>query len=138
MKRVVGWFLAISVVMFALISRSSRGVRAQDNPATVEFYKTKVQPVFQSNCYRCHGGMNRRGGLSIQNKAGMMKGGKNGAVLVPGHPEQSLLVKLIRHEGPANNPMAMPPKGKLSDADIVRVEQWIRAGAIMPDSANGR
>jgi cytochrome c551/c552 len=42
------------------------------------------------------------------------------------------MVKLIRHEGPAKDPKPMPPKGKLSDADIATVERWIRAGAVMP------
>ncbi len=97
-------------------------------------YKTLVQPILQKNCYRCHGGMNRRGHLSLQTKAGMLKGGMDGAVIVPGDPAKSLLVKLIRHEGPANDPMPMPSKGaKLSDADISTITEWIRAGAIMPD-----
>jgi cytochrome c551/c552 len=61
-----------------------------------------------------------------------MHGGKDGIVVVPGHPEKSLLVTLIRHEGPANDPMPMPPKGKLSDADIATITDWIRAGAVMP------
>ncbi|NYF78824.1 c-type cytochrome domain-containing protein [Granulicella arctica] len=136
MKRLLaGCFLSMAV----LISWSLRSVRAQDNPGTVEFYTSKVQPVLESNCYRCHGGMNRRGGLSLQTKAGMLKGGHDGTVLVPGHPEQSLLVKLIRHEGPANDPMPMPPrKPKLSDADIALVEQWVKAGAIMPDTPTGK
>jgi hypothetical protein len=61
-----------------------------------------------------------------------MRGGKDGAVIVPGHPEQSLLVELIRHEGPANDPKPMPPKGRLSDADIATITEWIRFGAAMP------
>lgn len=136
MKRVlVGCFFTMAV----LISWSLRSVRAQDNPGTVEFYQTKVQPVLRANCYRCHGGFNRRGGLSLQTRAGMLRGGHDGTVLVPGHPEQSLLIKLIRHEGPANDPMPMPPnKPKLSDADVALVEHWVKAGAIMPDSSTGR
>jgi cytochrome c551/c552 len=61
-----------------------------------------------------------------------MHGGKDGSVIVPGHPEQSLLVTLIRHEGPAKDPKPMPPKSKLSDADIATITEWIRAGAVMP------
>lgn len=68
----------------------------------------------------------------MDTRAGMMRGGKDGAVITPGHPEQSLLVKLIRHEGPANDPKPMPPKSKLSDADIATITEWIRAGAAMP------
>ncbi|SFR97402.1 Planctomycete cytochrome C [Granulicella pectinivorans] len=96
-------------------------------------YTTKVKPILESNCYRCHGGMNHRGKLSIQTRAGMLKGGTDGPVIVPGDPAKSLLVKLIRHEGPKDDPMPMPPKSKLSDADIQTITEWIRAGAIMPD-----
>ena len=101
-------------------------------PDTVEFYNRRVQPIFANNCYRCHGGMNHRGSLHLDTRDGMLKGGHDGAVIVPGHPEQSLLVKLIRHEGPADDPMPMPPKSKISDADIATVTEWIKAGAIMP------
>ncbi|MBB5344596.1 c-type cytochrome domain-containing protein [Tunturibacter empetritectus] len=107
---------------------------AQDEAAKPEFYTTRVQPILQANCYRCHGGINHRGGLNIQTRAGMLKGGHDGSVLIPGDPASSLLVRLIRHEGPAKDPMPMPPKQpKLSDADIATVEQWVKAGAIMPE-----
>lgn len=113
-----------------------RGSRAQSAPVPAanspRFYTTRVQPIFAANCYRCHGGMNHRGGLHLDSPAEMLRGGKDGAVIVPGHPETSLLVRLIRHEGPATHPMSMPPKGKLSDADIAAITQWIAAGAVMP------
>ncbi|QMV20341.1 c-type cytochrome [Granulicella sp. 5B5] len=105
------------------------------DPGSAEFYTQKVKPIFESNCFRCHGGVNHRGGLTFDTQAGLLKGGHDGAVVVVGHPEQSLLVKLIRHEGPADDPMPMPPKGdKLSDADIATVSAWIKAGAKMPDA----
>lgn len=105
-----------------------------DKAAQLKFYSEKVVPIFEANCYRCHGGMNKRGGFQMDTRAGMAKGGHDGVVLVAGHPEQSLLVKLIRHEGPKDDPMDMPPKKpKISDADIATVEQWVKAGAIMPD-----
>jgi mono/diheme cytochrome c family protein len=108
--------------------------QAAADAATLKMYNEKVVPIFQANCYRCHGGVNHRGGFNMDTKAGMEKGGHDGKVLVPGHPEQSLLVKLIRHEGPADDPMPMPPnKPKISDADIATVEQWVKAGAIMPE-----
>jgi len=109
---------------------------AGQDAAALKMYTEKVVPIFQANCYRCHGGMNHRGGFVMDTKAGMAKGGHDGAVIVPGSPEKSLLVKLIRHEGPADDPMPMPPnKPKISDADIATVEQWVRAGAIMPEDA---
>jgi cytochrome c len=119
----------------AVLALGTGSAWAQD-PASAQFYSEKVQPVLQANCYSCHGGTSHRGGLSIATKAGMLKGGHDGTVLVPGSPEQSLIVKLIRHEGPKDDPMPMPPnKPKLSDADIAAVEQWVKAGAIMPGDA---
>lgn len=116
-----------------LLSRPVAPAAAQSDPAaSPEFYTTQVQPILQANCYRCHGGMNHRGGLSLQTRAGMLKGGHDGTVLVPGDPANSLLVRLIRHEGPADDPMPMPPHGKLSDADIATVTAWVKAGAVMP------
>jgi cytochrome c len=112
-------------------------VAAQATPApeTAAFYTQRVQPILQANCYSCHGGMNHRGGLNISTKAGMLKGGHDGSVLDIQHPEQSMLIKLIRHEGPADDPMPMPPKPrqKLTDADIATVTTWVKAGAIMPE-----
>jgi mono/diheme cytochrome c family protein len=120
----MGWGLATATVQAA----------GPDEAATPEFYTSRVQPIFQANCYRCHGGMNHRGGLNIQTRAGMIKGGHDGQVLVPGDPSKSLLVRLIRHEGPANDPMPMPPKlPKISDEDIATVERWVKSGAIMPE-----
>ena len=111
--------------------------QAGPTPDSVDFYTQRVQPIFQANCYSCHGGMNHRGGLNISTKAGMLKGGHDGSVLDAAHPEQSLLIKLIRHEGPANDPMPMPPKPrqKLSDADIATVTAWVKAGAVMPEGS---
>lgn len=103
-----------------------------------DLYTSHVQPIFQANCYRCHGGFNHRGGLGMETQAGLLKGGHHGPAIVPGHPEQSLLLKLIRHEGPPNDPMPMPQDGQLSDAEISAVEQWIRTGAAMPPSPADR
>lgn len=116
-----------------LPASSSKAV--QNTPpaeATPEYYAEHVQPILQANCYRCHAGLNHRGGLHLDTREGLMHGGKDGSVVVPGHPEQSLLVTLIRHEGPANDPKPMPPKSKLSDTDIATITEWIRAGAVMP------
>src|ERR1700677_3592639 len=123
----MGWALKVGTVQAA----------GQDEASTPEFYTSNVQPIFQANCYRCHGGMNHRGGLNIQTRAGMMKGGHDGQVLVPGDPAKSLLVRLIRHEGPADEQRPMPPQlTKISDEDIATVERWVKAGAIMPGDAS--
>jgi mono/diheme cytochrome c family protein len=126
--------LAAASLTAAAIFWKPAPVAAQSSPApnSPAFYTQKVQPILENNCYRCHGGMNHRGGLHLDSKAGIYKGGHDGTVINPGHPETSLLIALIRHEGPANDPMPMPPKSKISDSDIATVTAWIQAGAVMP------
>jgi mono/diheme cytochrome c family protein len=126
--------LAVSACAGSLLfARSSNAVSSTPRvEVSPQYYTEHVQPILQANCYRCHAGFNHRGGLQLDTRAGLMRGGKDGAVIVPGHPEQSLLVELIRHEGPANDPKPMPPKGRLSDADIATITEWIRFGAAMP------
>ncbi len=133
--RITAFLLAAGSVIAGSFWRAdhSAPVQAQENPARAEFYTARVKPIFDSNCARCHGGMNHRGGLNMGSRGAMMKGGQDGAVLVPGDPSGSLLVRLIRHEGPAGNPMPMPPnRPKISDADIAVITAWVKAGAVMP------
>jgi len=129
---------AASALTAVAVLWQPHSVSAQAAPApnTVAYYSQRVLPIFQANCYSCHGGMNHRGGLNISTKAGLLKGGHDGAVLDLNHPEQSLLIKLIRHEGPPDDPMPMPPKPrqKISDADIATITEWVKAGAVMPDA----
>jgi cytochrome c len=138
-----GVVVGVGLALLGLISCSSGPVSGpergpaqmvgQNDASKPEFYTYKVRPIFQANCYKCHGGMNHRGGLNMQMRAGLLKGGHVGPAIVPGDPANSLLVRLIRHEGPANDPMPMPSKqAKMSDADIATIERWIKAGAIMP------
>jgi glc operon protein GlcG len=71
--------------------------------------------------------------LSLATKADALQGGNAGVVIVPGDPEKSLLVKLIRHEGPPGLPV-MPPRGaQLTPEQVAVITNWIKAGAIMPD-----
>ncbi len=128
-----GVVAGLGLVAIALTSLQLGSVGAQEDAAKPEYYSTKVKPIFEANCARCHGGLNHRGGLNMDTRESMLKGGHDGAVLVPGDPAKSLLVRLIRHEGPADDPMSMPPKKpKLSDEDIAIVEKWVKAGAVMP------
>jgi mono/diheme cytochrome c family protein len=126
--------LAVMSLAAAAILWQPHSVAAQAAPApnTVEFYTQRVLPILDENCYGCHGGTPIRGGLNMTTRASFLKGGRDGVVIVPGDAGQSLLIKLIRHEGSGR---PMPPGGdqtKLSDADIATITQWIQAGAVMP------
>ena len=127
-------YLGVGVLAVAALAGSGvRPVAAQGGADKPAFYTEKVQPIFAANCAQCHLGTAHRGNLSLATRAGVLKGGRDGVVVVPGDPANSLLLKLVRHQGPADDPMPMPPKSKISDADIATIERWIKAGAAMPD-----
>ncbi len=135
-RNTIALALGALTIATAAIVWQPRSVAAQagPEPKSVAFYTQRVLPILDEHCYSCHGGEHHRGHLSIATRAGLLRGGEDGAVVVPGNAAQSLLVQLIRHEGPKNDPMPMPPPPhqKLSDAEIAIVTQWIQAGMAMP------
>lgn len=134
MRRIVAAVGVMAVA--ALAAFGLRGMGAQDGADKAAFYIGKVRPILVTNCGMCHFERNHKGGLSLETRASTMKGGRDGVVIVPGDPANSMLVKLIRHEGPSDDPMPMPAKApKMSDADIAVIEQWVKAGAVMPEDA---
>jgi cytochrome c len=133
--KVRGLFAGLGIAYIALIAMQLQPVGAQDDASRPEYYTTKVKPILSSSCGSCHMDGSRRGGLNFDTRENLMKGGHDGAVVIPGDPANSLLVRLIRHEGPADDPMDMPPrKPKISDGDIAVITAWVKAGAVMPPS----
>jgi len=102
------------------------------------FFESKVRPLLVKHCYECHSGEKTKGGLALDTRAGWEKGGDNGPAIIPGKPEQSLLIKAIRHE---DKSLVMPPKSrgsKLNDADISILVQWLKMGAPDPRKLAGK
>jgi hypothetical protein len=104
---------------------------ADPTPEAIEFFETKVRPVLAENCYRCHGRKEPKGKLTLDSRAGLLKGGQNGPAIVPGDPEKSLLVKAIRYKNPE---LRMPPRSKLPSEHIDTLTTWIKMGAPWPNS----
>jgi hypothetical protein len=97
----------------------------------IDFFEKKIRPVLVQHCYSCHSheGKKLEGGLRLDSRAGVLKGGDDGPVLVPGKPEASILLKAIRY---GQDFSQMPPKGKLPAEVIADFERWIAAGAPDP------
>lgn len=130
------WLLVAGAVLAAACLSVAAPVHGQDDAARPEFYTSRVKPIFDANCARCHGALNHRGGLNMSTREGLLADGRHGAAVVPGDPAKSELLVLIKHAGPPDDPMDMPPHAdKLSDDKIATIERWIRAGAVMPAAA---
>ncbi|MBI1784693.1 hypothetical protein HYR69_06065, partial [Candidatus Sumerlaeota bacterium] len=90
-----------------------------------QFFETKVRPILAENCFSCHGPQKQKANLRLDSLAAVLKGGDDGAVIVPGDPEQSLMIKAIRYDGE----IKMPPKEKLPQEAIDHLTQWVKMGA---------
>jgi len=98
----------------------------------VELFESRIRPLLIDNCFSCHTD-DEKGGLRLDSRDRMLKGGESGPAIVPGDPESSLLVKAVRHApGVAKMPRNEP---KLSDAQIAGLVEWIKAGAPWPAAA---
>jgi cytochrome c553 len=94
-----------------------------------EFFENKIRPVIAANCLACHG-KNGLGGLSLENRQALLKGGGRGPAVVPGDSESSLLIKAIRQR----DELKMPQGGKLKESEIADFTEWVKLGAPWPES----
>ncbi len=127
------WVLGIAGL--ALVGQSF--VANANERAQQEFFEAKIRPVLVKQCYSCHSAEaakagKLKGGLQLDSREGVLKGGESGAVVVSGKPAESLLIQSLKHVGDAPE---MPPNEKLPDAVIADFEEWIRLG--LPDPRTG-
>lgn len=111
------------------------GVLTSATPASAqsdaEFFESRVRPVLAQKCAECHSESRRRGGLRVSTLADLLAGGRSGPAIVPGDPDNSLLVQVVRHE---IADMEMPQDAPaLSAQEISALVQWIERDAPWPD-----
>lgn len=83
-----------------------------------------VAPILAKNCVKCHQGPKPGHGLNLANYASVMKGDKEGKVVIPGKSAMSRLATVLH-----GKPQLMPPGHKLGDADIKTIDSWVASGA---------
>jgi hypothetical protein len=97
-----------------------------------EFFEKKIRPILVEHCLKCHGGdttKEPKGGLRVDSRDALLKGGDSGPSIVPGDLAKSRLLDAVKY---GNVDLQMPPKGKLPDAVIRDLETWIKADAVWP------
>src|SRR6476620_3625857 len=118
-----------SLASMLMVLAASRPV---DAAPPADLFEAKIRPVLIENCYKCHSAEHKteKGGLWLDSREAMLKGGESGPAVVPGKPADSLLLAAVRQVGDAPK---MPPKGpKLAAAVVADFEAWIAAGAPVP------
>ena len=129
------WCLPLAIGLCALMT----GVVAAEGPAPpnafseadLEFFEKDIRPLLANHCQKCHGAHMQKGGLRLDSRAAALAGGDTGPAVVPGKPDQSLLIDAVNY----GELYQMPPTGKLAEADVSALRRWIEEGAAWPAEA---
>ena len=125
-KRRLSCFLTSAAIGILMLSGFSP-LRAGD---TINF-KKQVWPILQASCFGCHGADDQQGQLRLDAQAIALHGGIGGPAIVPGKPDESLLIQRIRSDDDEKRmPLEDDP---LSDDDVAVLVKWIEQGARWPD-----
>jgi hypothetical protein len=100
----------------------------------VAFFEQRIRPVLVEHCHSCHSPQAKKikGGLLVDSREALLKGGDTGPALVPGQPEKSLLLEVVSWKNPD---LKMPPKSRLDAARVADLAEWVRRGAPWPGAA---
>ena len=125
----IACLVAVAVVVSTTIGMAS-------DASGIDYFEKHIRPVLVESCYGCHSPQAEKGikgGLSLDTRDGLLKGGDTGPAIIAGDPEKSLLIKAVRYH---DENLQMPPKGKkLSDPQIESLVAWVKMGA--PDPRTG-
>ena len=129
--------LLAAALLSSLLGTLPAQAAAPSDLSQLDFFEKKIRPVLVHSCYECHSATSEKlkGGLLLDTREGLLKGGDSGPAILPGNAKKSLLLSVMRHED-KDPDMAMPPKAdKLSEAVLSDFDTWISMGA--PDPRSG-
>ena len=133
MSRILPTFSAL-LLAAPLLSFAVQQQAPEPTVEQIEFFEKKIRPILVDRCYECHSDRAKKlkGGLYVDTRDRLLKGGDSGPAIILGDPEKSRLIAAVRY---ADENLQMPPKGKLTAEQIADLEAWVKMGA--PDPRKG-
>jgi Protein of unknown function (DUF1549)/Protein of unknown function (DUF1553)/Planctomycete cytochrome C len=121
--------LIMVAMFFVVLSAAAHAQADAAQQAKLDFFEARIRPALIEHCYECHSAESKivHGGLRLDSRNAMRRGGDSGAAVVIGKPEESLLLQAMQHAS-----LEMPPDKKLAENLIADFESWIREGAVDP------
>jgi hypothetical protein len=125
-------FAPPGLVLLAAAIAAADDAPRPDSGASVEFFEKKVRPILANHCYACHSAETKpAGGLRVDDRNGLLTGGNTGPAVVPGKPQQSLLLKRVVHKDAKRR---MPKEGEqLTSEQVAHLTKWVAEGAAWPE-----
>ncbi len=117
-----------AALALALLTSASAAAQTAQTPADgIKLFEENVRPVLEQNCFMCHSDPDRaENGLLLTTRAGLLRGGERGPAISTSEPALSLLLQAVGYH---DEQLQMPPSGRLADADIEAIRQWVQLGA---------
>jgi len=136
-----GPWLTLALLPLAILSIRASAQRPQNDasvldaskgptidPASLEFFESKIRPLLVARCQHCHGPEKQEASLRLDSRESILKGGDNGPAIVPHEPDKSLMIDAIRYD----DGHQMPPQHQLPADEIAVLEEWVRRGGPWP------
>lgn len=120
-------FKYLVCILFCSLLTISSASAADLSPEVMTFFEKEVRPLLSEHCWSCHGKQEQKGALRLDTRGHTLLGGESGTSIVPGKPDESLLIEAVRYES-----YEMPPSGKLKEKQIKILEKWVALGAPWP------
>ncbi|MEO2016653.1 MAG: PSD1 and planctomycete cytochrome C domain-containing protein [Fuerstiella sp.] len=129
----MSWMRIASLLVLAMVS-SAAAEDSKFKASDFEHFEKNIRPLLSRRCYACHSAKAKtvHGGLRLDTLTDLKRGGDSGTAIVPGDAEKSLLIEALHYDGDVQ----MPPKGKLPDAEIAVLTEWVKRGAPFPPDAD--
>ena len=113
--------IGLSLFLSGALMMVTPGLGSAEATDTREFFETRIRPVLANNCFACHTN-SKLGGLQLDSREHLLKGGNSGAAIVPGKPEESLLIRAVNH---THERLKMPLGSKLKDQEVADLTAWV-------------
>ncbi len=124
-------FAGVALLLLVALSPARTAELEQDMAGEAErLFESQVRPLLLASCVSCHGADEQSGGLRLDSREGLLRGGDGGAVVVPGDVEASRLVQAVRRQAD----LQMPPDRPLDEVQVTALVEWVRAGAPWPEA----
>ena len=118
--------LLLVVILFA-------GSASADDDEGVRFFESRIRPLLVKHCYKCHGEKKQESDLRVDSLEGLLNGGVTAPAVVPGKPDESLLIHATSYE---DEELQMPPDGRLDQGELNNLTEWVRRGAPHPEAGS--
>jgi hypothetical protein len=120
-------WIFLLVLLGLLVDPGTLRAAGEPSAALADFFEKEIRPILVEKCLECHGEKRPKGGLTLASRASVLRGGDSGPAALPGKPDESLLVRAVRH-----TEKRRMPREKLTDRQIEVLARWVKLGLPWP------